>query len=126
MTYLEQTVAQLKAQGVPDEMINAYVQSVNAATKQSTPSQLDRVEITQAVPDAEGFYITAEMQAQDRFNEALMRNRMTDADAADGLVGGPPTAATAEYNMAMGNPNYVVREEGNNVTVNANGDIIRF
>ena len=78
-------------------------------------SQSDQVIITQVEPDAPGFYVDQYQQQQDAFNAEMLRQQS-----------GPPIAGVSITDMSVGNPNYTVSTEGQNVTVNEAGHIVRY
>ena len=90
-------------------------------------SQTDQVVITQSEPDAPGFYVDQYQAAQDAFNAEMLRQQSAAAySQPKQQVAGPPTAGVSITDMTMGNPNYTVSSEGQNVTVNEAGHIVRY
>ena len=91
-------------------------------------SQSDQVVITQSEADAPGFYVDQYQQQQDAFNAELLRQQSAEAyyQPKQQVAGGPPTASVSITDMTMGNPQYRVVTEGQNVSINSNGDIVRY
>lgn len=90
-------------------------------------SQSDQVVITQSEADVPGFYVDQYQQQQEAFNAELLRQQSMAAYAQpQQQVAGPPTASVSITDMTMGNPQYRVVTEGQNVSINSNGDIVRY
>ena len=90
-------------------------------------SQSDQVVITQSEADAPGFYVDQYQQQQDAFNAEMLRQQSAAAySQPKQQVAGPPTASVSITDMTMGNPQYRVVTEGQNVSINSNGDIVRY
>ena len=93
-------------------------------------SQSDGLTMYQAEGDAPGVYIDQYQQSQDAYNQALLQQQTANAyQQQQNMYYAPPRADAFDVDVmayAMGNPNYKVVEEGGNVTVNSNGDIVRY
>ena len=127
---LGQVIQEMQAAGMSDGQIRLFMGKLDAAKQadaqaSSRPSQSDRVEIRQSEGNVPGVYVDATQVAQDLYAEALARGAQIAPPAAQGMIGAPPRAA-GYVDMAMGNPNYKVSDEGSNVTVNESGHIIRY
>ena len=125
---LMQTVARMKASGMTEGMINNFIGRVSAASMQEVqalrPSQSDRVEISQANPDAAGVYIDSRQVAQDLFANAVAKGQ--DVTPGEQAFGGPPRATDLSVGvMAAGNPNYTVAKP-TRTTVNDQGQIVTY
>ena len=93
-------------------------------------SQNDGVVIRQSEADAPGFYEDQYQMAQDAYARSLLQQQAANAyQQQDNLMYAPPRASAFDISiadMAAGNPNYTVNNEGQNVTVNEAGHIVRY
>jgi len=93
-------------------------------------SQSDGVTVYQSEGNAPGVYIDQYQKSQDAYNQALLQEQQSNAyQQQQNMYYAPPKADAFDTDptmYAMGNPNYKTVEEGGNVTVNSNGDIIRY
>ena len=125
---LMQTVAQMKAAGMTDGMINSFISRVQDAGMQEAqsmkPSQKDRVTIVQSEGDVPGVYIDSRQVAQDLYANAIQQGQ--DISPRDQSFGGPPRATDLSVGiMSVGNPNYTVAKP-TRTTVNAQGHIVTY
>lgn len=127
---LMSTIAQMKAAGMTDGMIENFLGRLGDAAMQEAqsmrPSQRDGVTVVQSEPDAPGVYIDASQVAQDQYANALARGADITPPVSGSMVGGPPRATDLSINaMAAGNPNYTVAEP-TRTTVNSQGQIVTY
>jgi len=106
---------------------NPLVAAAIAKSGSNTPlSQNDGVFIRQAEPDAIGAYETSDQKLQDVYNSTPAGQRGMNA----GRQGQPDYyGGLLDMNIppvGMSNPNYRVTSEGSNMSVNDNGDIVRW
>ena len=89
-------------------------------------SQNDGVYIRQVEPDASGAYETSDQKLQDAYNSTPAGQRKQNA----GRQGEPHYYSNVgDLNLppvGISNPNYRVSYEGSNVSVNDNGNIVRW
>ena len=126
---LMQTVAQMKASGMSEGMINSFIGRIKDASQQEMqslkPSQSDRVIINKADPDAPGVYIDSRQVAQDLYANAVAQGQDVTPRTTAG-AGAPPRATDLSIGvMAAGNPNYVVAKP-TRTTVNEHGHIVTY
>ena len=126
---LMQTVAQMKASGMSEGMINSFIGRIKDASQQEMqslkPSQSDRVIINKSDPDASGVYIDSRQVAQDLFANAVAQGQDV-TPRNPGAIGGPPRATDLSVGvMAAGNPNYTVAKP-TRTTVNDQGHIVTY
>ncbi len=86
-------------------------------------SQSDQVIITQSEADAPGFYVDQYQQQQDALNAELLRQQSAAAYHQQRQQVAIPSGT---YDMTMGNPQYRVVTEGQNVGINEAGHIVRY
>lgn len=124
------TIAQMKAAGMTDGMIENFLGRVGDAAMQEVqalrPSQRDGVTVVQSEPDAPGVYIDASQVAQDMYANALARGADITPPTSGSVMGAPPRATDLSIGvMAAGNPNYTVAEP-TRTTVNSQGQIVTY
>ena len=116
---LESEVKQLRAQGIPDEAIRAYIEMKSMGQQQQTPmSQQDTVVIPSQDRDVPGVYVSQYQKQQDAYGQ--MQQMMEEQARLE------TTRAELSPQPAMVNPNYRVETEGQNVTVGPQGQIIYY
>ena len=116
---IEQEVRALRAQGIPEEAIAAFIQMKTMSQTQQTPmSQSDTVVIPSRERDVSGVYITEYQKQADAYGQ--MKEMMDEQARLQ--------TARAELSppQAMMNPNYRVETEGQHVTVGPQGQIIHY
>ncbi len=93
-------------------------------------SQSDGLTMYQAEGETPGVYIDQYQKSQDAYAQALLQQQTANAyQQQQNMYYAPPRADAFDSDptmYAMGNPNYSVNTEGQNVTVNSNGDVIRY
>ena len=117
-------------QAIDPKRLEQYLKAVEAEEANRAISQNDGVVIRQAEADAPGFYVDQYQQAQDAYNQALLREQSANAyQQQANMHYAPPRASAFDISiadMAMGNPAYQVVTEGQRTTVNSNGDIVHY
>ena len=117
-------------QAIDPKRLEQYLKAVEAEEANRAISQNDGVVIRQSEADAPGFYVDQYQQAQDAYNQALLREQSANAyQTQEQRHYAPPRASAFDITiaeMAAGNPNYIAREEGSRVTVNEAGHIVRY
>ena len=117
-------------QAIDPKRLEQYLKALEAEEANSAISQKDGVVIRQAEADVPGVYIDQYQMQQDAYNQALLREQSANAyQQQENLHYAPPRASAFDISiaeMAAGNPNYTVSTEGQNVTVNEAGHIVRY
>ncbi len=117
-------------QPVDPRKMEMVMKMLEAEQQNRAISQSDGITVYQSEGDAPGVYIDQYQQSQDAYNKALLQQQSANAyQQQQNMYYAPPRADAFDVDvnaMAMGNPNYSVSTEGQNVTVNSNGDIIRY
>ena len=117
-------------QAIDPKRLEQYLKAGEAEEANRAISQNDGVVIRQSEADAPGFYVDQYQQAQDAYNQALLREQSANAyQQQEQRYFAPPRANAFDISiaeMAAGNPNYTVSTEGQNVTVNEAGHIVRY
>ena len=110
--------------------VDELVKMLQAEEANNSISQSDSVTIVQSEADVPGFYVDQYQQQQDAFNQMMLRQQADGAyDRQEDVYYAPPRANAFDISvaeMAAGNPNYRVVEDGGNVSVNASGHIVRY
>ena len=120
---IEKEMNQLRAQGMPEEMIQQYLQLRHSASADEPPmSKSDAVRITARVGNVPGTYIDSYTEQQDAYSKMLelaeLRKQQIEIAARE--FGPQP------IDPYMGNPNARVETEGQNVTVSPNGTVVYY
>ena len=117
-------------QAIDPKRLEQYLKALEAEEANQAISQSDGMVIRQAEADAPGVYIDQYQQAQDAYNQALLQQQSASAyQQQEQRHYAPPRANAFDISiaeMAAGNPNYTVSTEGQNVTVNESGHIVRY
>lgn len=116
---LENEVKHLRAQGIPDEAIRAFIQMKSLGQQHQTPmSQQDTVVIPSQDRNVPGVYISEYQRQMDAYGQM---KAVMDEEARLAT-----TRAELEPPVPMFNPNARVETEGQNVTVGPQGQIIYY
>jgi len=110
--------------------LEQLLKMMEAEEANNSISQTDGITISQAEGNVPGVYISSYQQQQDAYAQQLLQQQTANAyGRQEQMYSAPPKADAFDTDptmYAMGNPNYSVNTEGQNVTVNSNGDIIRY
>ena len=115
-------------QPVDPRRMEMVMKMLEAEQQNRAISQSDGITMYQAEGDAPGVYIDQYQKSQDAYNQALLQEQSANAyQQQQNMHYAPPRADAFDVDvMAMGNPEYRVVSEGQNVTINSNGDIVRY
>lgn len=115
-------------QPVDPRKMEMVLKMLEAEQQNRAISRTDGVTVYQSEGDVPGVYIDSYQKSQDAYNQALLQEQTANAyQQQQNMYYAPPRADAFDVDvMSMGNPNYKTVEEGSNVTVNSNGDIIRY
>ncbi len=117
-------------QSIDPRKMEMVMKMLEAEQQNRAISQSDGIAVYQSEGDVPGVYIDQYQQSQDAYNKALLQQQTANAyQQQQNMYYAPPRADAFDTDptmYAMGNPNYSVNTEGQNVTVNSNGDIIRY
>ncbi len=117
-------------QQIDPRRIEQLLKMMQAEEASNNISQTDGININQAEGNVPGVYISSYQQQQDAYAQQMLQQQSANAyDRQEQMYYSPPKADAFDTDpmmYALGNPNYKVVEEGGNVTVNSNGDIVRY
>ena len=122
---IQSQIADLRHQGVPAQAIAEYLNQVGR-TMNPSMSRNDAVYISQHQPDAPGVYVSSEQQNVNTYNETLRLQELMYANERKNQVNAPERQEDVVAALAQVNPMYRVVTEGQNVTINDAGHIIRY
>ncbi len=117
-------------QPIDPRKMEMVMKMLEAEQQNRAISQNDGITVYQSEGDVPGVYIDQYQKSQDAYAQALLQQQSANAyQQQQNMYYAPPRADAFDTDptmYAMGNPNYSVNAEGQNVTVNSNGDIIRY
>ncbi len=117
-------------QQIDPRRIEQLLKMMQAEEANNNISQTDGININQAEGNVPGVYISSYQQQQDAYAQQLLQQQTANAyDRQEQMYYAPPKADAFDTNpmmYAMGNPAYRTVTEGQNTTVNSNGDIVHY
>ncbi len=117
-------------QQIDPRRLEQLIKMMQAEEANNSISQTDGININQAEGNVPGIYISSYQQQQDAYAQQLLQQQSANAyDRQEQMYYAPPKADAFDTNpmmYAMRNPEYRIVTEGQNTTVNSNGDIVHY